>query len=71
MFNRSIWVVAPIGDTLPDAISVGIFVGAWKSEVLPEIAKLHNADQLPLDKRGLKQRTTRVKSFEKALAKCK
>ena len=69
--HGSIFVVAPIGDTLPDSISVGIYVGDWKSQVLPEIVRLHNLDQLPLDKSGLKQRTTRMKSFDTALARCK
>ena len=71
LFGKTIFVLAPIGDTLPDSISVGVYVGDWKTEVFPEIVRLHNLDQLTFDKTKLKPRMTRVRSFEDALAKCR
>ena len=50
---------------------MGVYVGDWKTEVFPEIVRLHNLDQLTFDKAKLKPRMTRVRSFEDALAKCR
>ena len=68
--DEPIWVVAPLGDALPDSISVG-YVGEWKLQVVPKIVKLHLANQLSLDKSSLKKRTTRVRSLAEALDKCR
>ena len=46
--DEPIWVVAPVGDTLLDSISVGVYVGDWKSQVVPEIVRLHHLDQLSI-----------------------
>ena len=69
--DEPIWVVAPVGDTLPDSISVGVYAGDWKSQVVPEIVRLYHLDQLSLDKSTLKARTTKVHSLAEALEKCK
>ena len=66
-----VWVVAPEGDTLPDSISAGVYLGDWKTTVVPEIVRLHLADQLTLSKSELRKRTTKVSSLSAALSKCK
>ena len=48
------------GDDAVDEISVGIFAGDWKKEVLPHAQKLFYDEQLPFSKSLLKSRAVRV-----------
>ena len=62
------------GDVAVDEISVGIFVGDWKNEVLPHAQQLFNGlfegGQLPFSRSSFKSRAVRVPDLNAAVLKC-
>ena len=67
---KAIFVVKASGDDAVDEISVGIFVGDWKNEVLPHAQTLFNGEQLPFSRSSLKSRAVRVPDLNAAVLKC-
>ena len=72
--ERGIFVIKASGDVAVDEISVGIFVGDWKNEVLPHAQQLFNGlfegGQLPFSRSSLKSRAVRVPDLNAAVLKC-
>ena len=66
-----VYVIANSGDDLIDGVSAGIWVGDWKTQILPEITRNFGAEQLVLDKSALKQRAMSVKTLALAVTKCR
>ena len=68
--TRKIYVIISSGDDRVDSVTAGIWLGHWRTTILPAIADAYRQEQLKFDSSSVKLRTKSVASFEAAVSKC-